>query len=286
MAGTIDRWRTFANDMQEQDLPRFGGRRVKLMGDGMLLEFESTVRAVECAFAIRERLAASEAPIDGASGSASRMGMHVIRRHHGRVRHLRRRGQPGGTAARSGRSGRNRRVCRRARPAHRWIGVAIEDLGERKLRGSTERSVPFARGQPEPVSRARPERRRRAGDQPAIAVLPFRGAHRELEPRVPRRHRRDDLIGECAAGEMFVVSRLSTAPFRDRLVEPRNIAEILGVRYVLSGTVAASGERVRVGAETDPHGDGTGHLGRPLRRQDSPRFSSCRIACRRRSQRV
>ena len=55
-AGTVGRWRAFANDVQTEDLPRFGGRRVKLTGDGMLLEFESTVSAVECAIAIQQRL--------------------------------------------------------------------------------------------------------------------------------------------------------------------------------------------------------------------------------------
>src|SRR4030095_11268508 len=49
--------------------------------------------------------------------------------------------------------------------------------------------------------------------------------------------------------DLFVISRLSTTPFRDRLFEPRNVAEVLGVRYVLSGSMAASGTRLRIMAE-------------------------------------
>ena len=54
--GTIARWRSLSSAISGEDLPRFGGRCVKLQGDGMLAEFESTVRAVECAMAVQLRI--------------------------------------------------------------------------------------------------------------------------------------------------------------------------------------------------------------------------------------
>src|SRR4029453_9517392 len=47
----------------------------------------------------------------------------------------------------------------------------------------------------------------------------------------------------------FVLPRFAPAPFRTRLYEPRNVAELLGVRYVISGTMQISGPRLRLMAE-------------------------------------
>src|SRR5262249_2003669 len=44
-------------------------------------------------------------------------------------------------------------------------------------------------------------------------------------------------------------SRLSTRPFRDRLYDMRNVADVLRVRYIISGSLRASGTRLRVMAE-------------------------------------
>ena len=46
-----------------------------------------------------------------------------------------------------------------------------------------------------------------------------------------------------------MISRLSTAPFRDRLYEPRDVGEVLGVRYVLSGSLVVTGAHIQVVAE-------------------------------------
>ncbi|MCU1450190.1 MAG: hypothetical protein JWP02_2360, partial [Acidimicrobiales bacterium] len=52
-------------------LARFGGREIKTTGDGFLLTFESTSRAIECACAIQEELAKED------DGLAVRMGLHA-----------------------------------------------------------------------------------------------------------------------------------------------------------------------------------------------------------------
>jgi class 3 adenylate cyclase len=62
--GTIDRWRKLMAAVATEDLPKWRGRRVKLQGDGMLSEFESTVGAIECAIAIRSRVARSEQDVE------------------------------------------------------------------------------------------------------------------------------------------------------------------------------------------------------------------------------
>ena len=42
----IDRWRRFVNEVRAEVLPAHGGRMVKSLGDGMLLEFDTARSAV------------------------------------------------------------------------------------------------------------------------------------------------------------------------------------------------------------------------------------------------
>ena len=75
-------------------------------------------------------------------------------------------------------------------------------------------------------------------DRGLCCSRPFNGSR----ARVPRGHTfRGSHRRAVAANRPICHLRLSTAPFRNRLYEPRNVAELLGVRYVLSGTMQAAG---------------------------------------------
>ena len=56
-ADVIDRWRRFVNEVRTQVLPKHGGRLVKSLGDGLLLEFEGVTEAVACALVIQKSIA-------------------------------------------------------------------------------------------------------------------------------------------------------------------------------------------------------------------------------------
>ena len=56
-ADVIDRWRRFVAEVRTQVLPKHGGRMVKSLGDGMLLEFETVPTAVAAAFDIQRTVA-------------------------------------------------------------------------------------------------------------------------------------------------------------------------------------------------------------------------------------
>jgi TolB-like protein/Tfp pilus assembly protein PilF len=130
------------------------------------------------------------------------------------------------------------------------LDVTVEDLGERTLKGIANPVRAFRAWPPGALPSAGPGRLRHSGDRPAIAVLPFRNlsgepAHDFLGDLIA-----EDLIGDLSRHtELFVISRLSTTPFRDRLYELRNVADALGVRYVLSGSLQTSGTRLRLMAE-------------------------------------
>jgi class 3 adenylate cyclase len=57
----IDRWRRFVAEVNDAVLPPRGGRMVKSLGDGMLLEFKALPAALSAAIDIQQRLAVANA---------------------------------------------------------------------------------------------------------------------------------------------------------------------------------------------------------------------------------
>lgn len=248
--GSIARWRTFVAEVTHDELPPRNGRIVKLLGDGMLIEFASAVAAVECALALQSRIERMNEGVESSGRMRLRIGGHMA---EVLADDLDLYGDGVNLAA---------RLMALAGPGETilsavvrdqvtdGLGVMLEDLGERWLKGMDRSVRAFRAWPPGPPPAMSPERRRRSGGRPSIAVLPFRNlsvdpAHGFLCDLLA-----EDLVGALSRQtDLFVISRLSTVPFRDRLYEPRNVAEILGVRYVLSGTLQASGTRLRLMAE-------------------------------------
>src|SRR6185295_4715012 len=59
-AGTLERLKSNRSQIFDPCVATHGGRVVKLMGDGALVEFASVVAAVDCALAIQEATARTE----------------------------------------------------------------------------------------------------------------------------------------------------------------------------------------------------------------------------------
>jgi len=84
----------------------------------------------------------------------------------------------------------------------------------------------------------------------SIAVLPFK----DLSPETDRSYVADGLAEDLIEGlsrlpNLFVISRLSAAVFRNQDRPPREIGEALGARYLLSGTIRSSTNRLRLSVE-------------------------------------
>ena len=248
--GTIRRWRDFVDAVVRDELPQRQGRMVKSQGDGMLLEFGSVVDAVECAIAMQARVTQGEASFEPDRRIRLRMGAHLadviadeIDIYGGGVN----------LAARLRDLGGPEEIIISAAVRDQLadgLDVSIEDLGERKLKG-IDLPVRAFRAWPPGASPSPAHRRlRHSGDRPAIAVLPFRNLSRDPAHDFLGDLIAEDLIGDLSRHtELYVISRLSTTPFRDRLYELRNVADALGVRYVMSGNLQTSGTRVRLMAE-------------------------------------
>lgn len=84
-------------------------------------------------------------------------------------------------------------------------------------------------------------------DEPSIAVLPFRNLSGDPE----QDHLADGfteviITSLSKTPELFVIARDSTDIYRGKSVSPRIVAEELGVRYVLEGSVQRADQRVRI----------------------------------------
>jgi TolB-like protein/DNA-binding SARP family transcriptional activator len=86
--------------------------------------------------------------------------------------------------------------------------------------------------------------------EPSIAVLPFRNLTDDPAHEFIAEGLVEDLIEALSRiPNFFVISRLSTLAFRNQDRHPREIGHVLGVRYVLSGSVRVLGDRLRLTIE-------------------------------------
>ncbi len=86
--------------------------------------------------------------------------------------------------------------------------------------------------------------------EPSIAVLPFRSLTGDQTHDFVAEGLVEDLIEALSRiPNFFVISRLSTLAFRNHDRHPREIGNVLGVRYVLSGSVRVLGDRLRLTIE-------------------------------------
>src|SRR5881398_1678210 len=87
-------------------------------------------------------------------------------------------------------------------------------------------------------------------DRPAIAVLPFDNMSRDREQEYFSDGITEDIItGLSKLRWFFVIARNSSFTYKGKAVHMKQVAEELGVRYVLEGSVRKSGDRVRITAQ-------------------------------------
>ena len=74
----------------------------------------------------------------------------------------------------------------------------------------------------------------------------------------------DIIIARSKLRWFFVTARNSSFIYKDKAVHLKQIAEELGVRYVVEGSVRKDGDLVRITATAQRRDDGKPHLGGPL----------------------
>ncbi|HEX2112785.1 MAG TPA: adenylate/guanylate cyclase domain-containing protein [Alphaproteobacteria bacterium] len=245
----ISRWLSLVEYVKKEILPRHGGRLVKSLGDGMLMDFADVRSAVSAAFAIQQASARDNTGVAPEQQILLRMGMEVSDvvvepdDLHGRGVNLAARlmhlAGPGEVVI----SGHARDQLTPD------LDADVEDLGDCYLRHVSEPVRAYRIGPPGPRPVIKPSR---SMDEmkPTIAVVPFSPHH------VPADR---DIIGEVLADEVIralsrspdvsVISRLSTTVFRGRAVSVAEIGAILNADYVLSGAYSGDERNVMLDAE-------------------------------------
>lgn len=259
--GTLAALRKLRADLVDPAISGHGGRIVKTMGDGLLLEFPSVVDAVKCAVAVQRAMTAHTATVSDDRAIRYRIGIHI------------------GDIIIEGDDifGDGVNIAARVEPLAQTGGICLSDDAYRQVRdrvdiawtdGGTHQVKNIARPlqvwrwqhdagpsmepvQPAPLP---------LPDKPSIAVLPFNNMSGDPEQDYFADGMTEDLITDLSKiSSLFVVARNSCFAFKGQAVDVRDAARRLGVRYVLEGSVRKAGPRVRINAQLIDATSG-GHL--------------------------
>ena len=87
-------------------------------------------------------------------------------------------------------------------------------------------------------------------DEPSIAVLPFTNMSDDPKQEYLGDGLAEEIINGLSKVEhIFVIARNSTFTYKGKSVKVRQVAEEMGVRYVLEGSLRKSGDKVRITAQ-------------------------------------
>jgi adenylate cyclase len=248
-AGTLAEFMERQVNLVEPLLAKGSGRLIKMLGDGFLAEFPSVVNAVH--FAID--LQAGGDTRNGALPDEKRMsfriginlsdiiadetdvygdGVNVATR-------LQSLAEPGGICI-------SETVYQHV---HRHLSYSFEDMGKRRLKNISG-SIQAYRVRPSGNANPSGRRRLAAAHQASIAVLPFINMSGDPEQEYFSDGITEDIITDLSKiSSLFVVSRNTAFTFKGQHVDIDQVANRLGVQYVLEGSVRKSQERVRVTAQ-------------------------------------
>jgi len=97
-------------------------------------------------------------------------------------------------------------------------------------------------------------------EKPSIAVLPFDNMSGDPEQEYFADGITEDLTTDLSRiSGLFVVARNSAFAYKGRSVDLRTVADELGVRYLLEGSVRRSGDQIRINAQLID-GENGGHM--------------------------
>lgn len=252
-ASVVLHWHGFLRHARDTVLPRHGGRLVKSLGDGILVEFDEAAAAARATFALHRYFDEANGQRDDDSQLWLRAGLHAT---HLYVDDQDVFGQGVNLAA---------RVAGLAGPGETAITANVHDMLVDGVDGSMQdRGECHLKHWPAPVRTwalsplsvagvvlkpAAPPAR--SGDfRATIAVVPFVSRCNAPEHFVVGDLLADGVIVQLSRSQhLRVISRLSTAVLRGRDDASQTASQQLDAHFVLSGSYVALGERVLVTAE-------------------------------------
>lgn len=248
-AGFIGCWRRFVNEVATQVLPTHGGRLVKSLGDGLLLEFENVPAAVAAALDMQRRIPAYNAEEASDAAIHLRIGVHVAEVV---VDALDVYGAGVNLAARLAGLGGPGEVVASAevrREIAAGLDAEIEDLGDCYLK-HIERSVRAFRVAPKDQEHGVALLRKQRPLRPTLVVMPLRSLAQEPQVHQLAQALSDDLVAAASASHYWtVLSRLTTQVLGTTSRDAISVGDQLRADYVLSGTVRKESGRAQIHVE-------------------------------------
>ena len=250
--GTRSRLRKIHSEWIDPQIAADGGRIVKTTGDGILVEFPSAVDAVRNALAIQSAMAEHNAELPEIQRLVFRIGINVgdviIEGDdiHGNGVNV---------------AARLEGLCQ---PGEVYISGTVFDQVAGKLAADFKDL-----GQQTVKNMAKPVRVYRARvqsiyvsntsdsaeplplpDKPSIAVLPFQNMSGDPEQEYFADGIAEDIITALSRFSwFFVIARNSSFSYKGASPDVRQVAQELGVQYVLEGSVRKAANKVRITAQ-------------------------------------
>jgi adenylate cyclase len=263
--GTLARLKTHRLEVVDPTIEKNRGRIVKTTGDGMLVEFNSVIDAVQAAVEIQRRMARRNVDLPCEHRVEFRIGINlgdVIVQEDDIF------GDGVNVAARLQEISEAGGICVSSGVREQLglrMDVRFEDLGEQAMKNIArpihafrvnwdEAAAPTSVSSPGPAAGEKPK-----GERPSIVVLPLSNLSGDGEQDLFVDGITEDIITELSRfRELFVISRSSSFVFKGKSVNLRDVARQLGVQFVLEGSVRKLGNRLRVtvqliDAERDRH---------------------------------
>ena len=245
-AGTLAALKRWRQDVLEPLVAKHHGRVVKLMGDGVLIEFASAVHAVQCAVDFQAAIAAANESLPEEKKVIFRVGINlgdVVVEGDDIY------GDGVNVAARLEAISEPAGVCISdtvERQVRGKIDLRYEDLGEQRLKNITEPvrayrvMAPISGTETLTVQST-------ALSKPSIAVLPFANMSGDPEQEYFADGITEDIITELSRfSSLFVIARNSSFQYRNKSQDMKKVGRELGARYLVEGSVRRLGPQIRI----------------------------------------
>ena len=250
--GTLEALRDHRAELIDAKIAEHGGRIVKTMGDGLLLEFPSVVNATESMLEIQTAMAERNRDTDEDRRITFRVGINlgdiiidgedILGDGVNIAARIEAMGEPGGVAL-------SHRTYEDVRDR---LDAVFVDTGEHSMKNIARpiRVWQWLPGAPDTDAATIGNARTPVSDKPSIAVLPFDNMSNDPDQEYFADGLAEDIITHLSRFRwLLVTARNSSFTYKGQAVDVKSVGNELGVRYVLEGSVRKSGDRVRVTAQ-------------------------------------
>jgi adenylate cyclase len=243
---TLKAYRSLMSDLIQQH----SGRVVDNPGDNLLAEFSSAVDAVECAVEVQKKLKKENAKFVEDKQLQLRIGVNIgdVVQDGDRIY-----GSGVNVAARIEGIADPSGICI-SRNAYDHVKdkleLGFEYLGEHEVKNIKEPVRVYKVLLDSDPPKALVKESLKPPDKPSIAVLPFDNMSGDPSQEYFSDGLTEQIInGLCKVSNLFVIARNSSFAYKGKLVSIKQIAQELGVKYILEGSVQKAGDRVRITAQ-------------------------------------